>query len=71
MPERLRYHFEPQKGWMNDPNGLCFFKGQYHAFFQHYPYAPKWGQMHWGHAVSEDLVHWTEFPIALFPDQPY
>lgn len=71
MPERLRYHFEPQKGWMNDPNGLCFFKGQYHAFFQHYPYAPKWGQMHWGHAVSEDLIHWTEFPIALFPDQPY
>lgn len=71
MPERLHYHFEPQKGWMNDPNGLCFFKGKYHAFFQHYPYAPKWGQMHWGHAVSEDLVHWTELPIALFPDQPY
>ncbi len=71
MPKRLRYHLEPQKGWMNDPNGLCFFKGQYHSFFQHYPYAPNWGQMHWGHAVSEDLIHWTEVPIALFPDQPY
>ncbi|MCI8502165.1 MAG: glycoside hydrolase family 32 protein [Oscillospiraceae bacterium] len=71
MPKRLQYHFEPQRGWMNDPNGLCFFKGRYHAFFQHYPYAPKWGQMHWGHAVSRDLLHWEELPIALYPDQPY
>ena len=71
MPERLQYHFEPRKGWMNDPNGLCYFKGRYHAFFQHYPHAPQWGQMHWGHAVSEDLIHWEELPIALYPDQPY
>lgn len=71
MPERLVCHFEPRKGWMNDPNGLVFFKGRYHAFFQHYPYAPKWGQMHWGHAVSSDLIHWEEKPIALYPDQPY
>jgi len=71
MPERLKYHFEPEKGWMNDPNGLVFYKNQYHAFFQHYPYAPKWGQMHWGHAVSNDLVHWTQKPIALYPDMPY
>ena len=71
MPERLKYHFEPKKGWINDPNGLIFFKGKYHAFFQHNPYEPKWGPMHWGHAVSEDLLHWTELPVALFPDRPY
>lgn len=68
---RLLHHFEPEKGWMNDPNGLCWFQGKYHAFFQHYPFAPKWGIMHWGHAVSEDLVNWEELPIALFPDKPY
>ncbi len=71
MPKRLEYHFEPQKGWINDPNGLVYFNGQYHAFFQHYPFSPKWGQMHWGHAVSNDLLHWEELPIALFPDKPY
>ena len=69
--QRLQYHFEPKTGWMNDPNGLIFYKGQYHAFFQYYPYAPRWGQMHWGHAVSQDLIHWQEQPIALFPDQWY
>lgn len=68
---RLTGHFEPEAGWINDPNGLCFFKGQYHAFFQHYPHAPKWGPMHWGHAVSDDLIHWKELPIALYPDMPY
>ena len=71
MPERLQYHFEPKKGWMNDPNGLCFFRGRYHAFFQHNPYEPRWGPMHWGHAVSDDLIRWEELPIALYPDQPY
>lgn len=71
MQKRLNYHFEPQKGWINDPNGLIFYKGQYHAFFQHYPFAPCWGQMHWGHAVSDDLIHWKELPIALYPDQTY
>lgn len=69
--ERLKYHFEPGKGWINDPNGLIQYRGKYHAFFQHYPFAPRWGQMHWGHAVSDDLIHWEELPIALFPDQPY
>lgn len=65
------YHFENRKGWMNDPNGLTWFQGKYHAFFQHYPHAPRWGQMHWGHATSTDLIHWEEHDIALYPDQPY
>lgn len=71
VPERLNYHFEPARGWMNDPNGLIYFKGQYHAFFQHNPHKPVWGPMHWGHAVSDDLLVWKELPIALYPDQPY
>ena len=69
--DRLKYHFEPKKGWMNDPNGLCRFDGKYHAFFQYNPFARVWGRMHWGHAVSEDLVNWEELPIALFPDKDY
>lgn len=69
MPET--YHFEPEHGWMNDPNGLIYYKNQYHVFFQHNPHDIKWGPMHWGHAVSDDLIHWKELDIALFPDMDY
>lgn len=62
------YHFSPAKGWMNDPNGMFYLDGEYHLFFQHYPDSTVWGPMHWGHAVSKDLVTWEELPIALFPD---
>ncbi|MFD1674510.1 glycoside hydrolase family 32 protein [Alicyclobacillus fodiniaquatilis] len=68
---RLRYHLMPPVGWMNDPNGLSYFKGKYHAFYQHYPYDAKWGPMHWGHAVSADLIAWEAVPIALTPGETY
>lgn len=71
MIPRLKYHFEPAKGWINDPNGLVYFNGMYHAFFQHYPHAPHWGPMHWGHTVSKNLIDWEELPIALYPDKEY
>lgn len=65
---RPKFHYTPEKGWINDPNGLLFDGKQYHLFAQHYPNDTKWGPMHWAHAVSDDLIHWRHLPIALYPD---
>lgn len=68
-PYRPQFHFSPEEKWMNDPNGLVYSDGVYHLFYQYYPADIVWGPMHWGHAVSKDLVFWEHRPIALFPDE--
>lgn len=70
---KLQYHYRPAKGWVNDPNGLVYFQGYYHVFYQHAPHFEKpWGEpMHWGHARTKDFLTWEELPVALFPDQEY
>ncbi len=66
---RPQYHFSPDSMWMNDPNGMVYYEGEYHLFYQYYPDSNVWGPMHWGHAVSPDMVHWEHLPIALYPDE--
>lgn len=65
---RSSFHFTPEANWMNDPNGLVYYNGYYHLFYQYYPDSTVWGPMHWGHAKSTDLLHWEHLPIALYPD---
>ncbi|GAB3715572.1 glycoside hydrolase family 32 protein [Spirosoma flavus] len=65
---RPQFHFSPKAHWMNDPNGMVYYKGTYHLFFQYFPGDTKWGPMHWGHATSKDMIRWQEQPVALYPD---
>jgi len=69
--ERPDFHLSVRTGWMNDPNGFSYYNGEYHMFYQYHPYDSYWGPMHWGHAVSTDLLHWKYLPAALAPDEAY
>src|SRR5688500_19702883 len=67
-PFRPRFHFTPERNWMNDPNGMVYYDGEYHLFYQYNPFGDKWGHMSWGHAVSRDLVRWEHLPVALYEE---
>lgn len=69
--ERPVFHFSPRIGWLNDPNGFSYYKGEYHLFYQYHPYSSYWGPMHWGHAVSKDMINWEYLPAAMAPDTAY
>lgn len=71
MNNKPIFHITGEKGWINDPNGVVKFLGQYHVFFQHHPYSNEWGPMHWGHVVSDDLMHWKYLPYALTPGDSF
>lgn len=66
---RPEIHFTPKRNWMNDPVGLICYEGNYHLFYQYFPYEKRWGTMHWGHAISKDMVNWQHLPIALYPSR--
>lgn len=68
-PYREQYHFTPVVNWINDPNGLCWFKGYYHLFYQYNPFGQEWNNMYWGHAASRDLIHWKHLPVVLEPQE--
>ena len=69
--DRPVFHVSPYVGWMNDPNGFSYYRGEYHLFYQYHPYDTYWNSMHWGHVVSKDLLHWEYLPAALAPDEEY
>ena len=71
VEERPVFHFSPRIGWLNDPNGFSYYKGEYHLFYQYHPYSSYWGPMHWGHAVSKDMINWEYLPAAMAPDTAY
>ena len=71
LEDRPGFHLSTRVGWLNDPNGFSYYEGKYHLFYQYHPYDPYWGPMHWGHAVSEELLHWEYLPAALAPDMSY